>query len=66
MYDFCGFKAKREEIKNNHFKNNGKTERIFPTQMFLNQEIRNRNESFSNVFAKKATTFLNFGFIKME
>ena len=24
--------------------------------MFSNQEIRNRNESFSNVFAKKATT----------
>ena len=32
--------------------------------MFLNQEIRNRNESFSNVFAKKTTTFFNFWYLK--
>ena len=35
LYDFGGFKAKREEIKNNHFKKNGKTERIFPAQKFF-------------------------------
>ena len=46
----CGFKAKREEIGNKSFGCDGKTERIFPAQMFfVNQETRNRKKSFSNV-----------------
>ena len=59
LVDFCGFKAKREEIKNNNFKNNGKTKRIFPTQMFFKPRDQKRKREFVQRFSKKATTFHN-------
>ena len=35
LSDFLVFKVKREEIKNNNFKNNGKSNRILFTQNVL-------------------------------
>ena len=53
---FCFFFfAKREEIKNNHFKNNGKTKRIFPTQVFLTpRDQKQKIEFFQRFFFQES------------
>ena len=59
----CGFKAKREEIGDNSFGCDGKTERIFPAQMFFKPRDQKQKKEFFPTFFQESNSIFNLGYI---
>ena len=64
---FCGFEAKREEITNKKFKNNGKNKTDFSrANVFLTKRSETKKEFFQRFFPRQQQHFFFFGYIKNE
>ena len=56
LYDFCGFKAKREMIKNN-FKNNANITDFFPHKCFQTKRSETETKVFPTFLPRKQQHF---------